>query len=209
MSFFLCGTGTGVGKTITAAAIMQRFARKAGLCYFKPIQTGTENGDDDCRTVRELSGLPADFFKATLFAFKAALSPHRAAELEGEVISFSLLMDAVRAPGLLIEGAGGLLVPINRQFTWLDLLRESQLPVILSAQSGLGTINHSLLTLRTLKGEGLRVLAVVFCGELNPDNMRTVTDFSGVPAVAFDGGSIPDLSRLDPQRLLEDFIYGN
>lgn len=203
MSVFICGTGTGVGKTITAAAIMKRYASRMKISYFKPIQTGTELGDDDTRTVRELSGLPAEFFQPPLYAFKAPLSPHRAAELEGQRISFAGLLDRVgSSPNLLIEGAGGLLVPINRQCTWLDFLKELQLPVILAAHSGLGTINHSLLTIRALEQEGLRIIAIVFCGELMPDNMKTVNDFSGLPVLAFDGGSALDLSRFDEEEKL-------
>lgn len=213
MSLFICGTDTAAGKTCTAAALMSRFAANNSLRYWKPIQTGSE-ADSDRDTVASLTSLPGQRFLPVAFSFRAPLSPHRAAELEQRRIELPELiryLEHYRSQGpLLIEGAGGLLVPLNRRHTWLDFLRQSSLPVLVVGRSGLGTINHSLLTIATLKSHSVEVVGIVFFGPLNEDNMRTVGEFSGIPLlgrVEFREGRIVS-ADLDREGILEARLRG-
>ncbi|MCR9141586.1 MAG: dethiobiotin synthase [bacterium] len=205
MSVFVCGTDTGVGKTITSAALMRSYRDVPGLCYWKPVQTGD---DDDRRTVQTLSGVDGDRLYPNSYHFAEPLSPHRAAELEDDHIVMDRLLEDLaryRSSGpLIVEGAGGLLVPLNRRTTWLDFLKLAQLPVVIVARTALGTINHSLLTARILKDAGLPVVGFVFCGPDNPDNVRTIMEFTDLPALVqfeYTDGD-PITTNVDPAGLL-------
>ena len=185
MHFFICGTDTDVGKTITSAHIMAQFAARHDLYYWKPVQSGAD--DDDSRTVQKLSQVASARILPGAWHFSKPLSPHYAAELDGQRIHLPKLVDRFRelqGHNLIVEGAGGLLVPLNRHDTWIDFLRLTRLPVIVVARSGLGTINHSLLTVERLRLEKLVVKGIVFTGPFNADNVRTVCDFSGLPCLA-------------------------
>ncbi|MEQ9363572.1 MAG: dethiobiotin synthase [Leptospirales bacterium] len=205
MSVFVCGTDTGVGKTITSAALMRSYRDVPGLRYWKPVQTG---GDDDRGTVQSLAGLASDRLHPNTYRFNEPLSPHRAAELEDDQIVMDRLLEDLtryRAAGpLIVEGAGGLLVPLNRRTTWLDFLRLAQLPVVIVARTSLGTINHSLMTARILKAAELPVVGFVFCGPDNPDNVRTIMEFTDLPALTqfeyTDGEALT--ANVDPAGLL-------
>lgn len=210
MSLFVCGTDTGVGKTILSAALFRRYAPdNPALRYWKPVQTGD---DDDCAEVLRLSGLPAERAYPNQYKFQAPLSPHRAAELEHSEVSFDALIERYvelsRSGPLLLEGAGGLLVPLNRRYTWLDFLERARLPVVLAARSGLGTINHSLLTLAALRSRAIPVAGVVFCGTPeNPDNFRTVAEFGSVSVVGcFSYAPGAPLGDPDPAGLLAPYL---
>lgn len=208
MSLFITGTDTGVGKTIASAAILRQYADVPGLRYWKPVQTGD---DDDRGTVAALSGLPADRFLPNTYHFPEPLSPHRAAELaDGHVELDRLLADYERysaAGPLLIEGAGGLLVPLTRRLTWVDFLqRVKSVPVLIATRTALGTINHSLLTAQALKAARISAVGYLFCGTDNPDNMRTIMEFSDLPALAqfeyAEGDPLPADLNIDPAGLL-------
>ncbi len=209
MSIFLTGTDTGVGKTHTAAALLLRYP---GLRYWKPVQTGP---DDDRATARALSGLSADRFLSTGWSFRAPLAPHLAAELEGRADEVSVARiherfnEYARTGPLLVEGAGGLLVPLRRvpRETWLAFIIEANLPVVIAARTALGTINHTLLTIQALRGAGARALGVVFCGADNPDNRRTIAQFGGVDDLGcFDAADRVETWSLDPRGVLAQWV---
>lgn len=196
------------------ALLMRRYRQRA-MRYWKPIQTGD---DDDCETVRRLTELPPNRFVPVLNRYAAPLSPHRAAELESAEVDTRRLikrfnMEREQSP-LIVEGAGGLLVPITRRYTWLDFLNESGLPVVIAARSGLGTINHSLLTVRALQSAQVPVLGLAFCGVYNEDNVHTISDLSGLPVIAcFDPNETDFKNRLrddehaiDAHNLLESYL---
>ena len=211
MALFICGTDTDAGKTHAAAAILLRYHASAkNLRYWKPIQTGSES-DDDCAFARTLSGLSKSYFLPTSFLYSKPLSPHRAAELDGaDCPTVSELVKKYKkyaADGaLLIEGAGGLLVPINRKETWVDFLLETGASVVLTARSGLGTINHSLLTLRELERNRIDVVGIIYFGPENLDNMKTIEDFSGIKRIGQLSSGVGSLEKaaslLDPDSLL-------
>ena len=142
----ITATDTDVGKTVFAAAL----AGAIGACYWKPIQCGLEDGGDIAR-VKALSGLPDDRLLPEVYRFALAASPHRAAEAEGVEIDVARLAPpSVDAP-LVIEGAGGLMVPVTRRMLLIDVLATWRIPVILCARTALGTINHTLLSLEALR----------------------------------------------------------
>ncbi len=204
MSVFLTGTDTGAGKTTSAAAIMLRYP---GLSYWKPVQTGL---DYDRLRVQSLCGMygqdtlgaPERFLEESYY-FPAPLSPHRAAELakthiDPEKILEDLQNHQSKKGPLLIEGAGGILVPLTRSYTWLDFLKASGLPVLIAARNALGTINHSLLTIELLKSHSIPVLGLLFCGPTQKtDNWRTVEEISQIPVLlAFDSVQEKDFRKL-------------
>ncbi len=201
MSFFLTGTDTGVGKTTSAAMLLLRYQQ---LMYWKPVQTGL---DFDRATVAKLSGLAEQRFLAETYSFPDPLSPHRAAELVGQQIKPEKIIADLRvaeqkarelgSQSLLIEGAGGLLVPLTRDYTWLDFLVQTKLSVVIVARTALGTINHSLLTVEMLRNYDVNILGFIFCGPPNADNLRTISEFSRLPVLCcFDFKQEKDLKKV-------------
>jgi len=198
---FVTGTDTGVGKTVVAACLAR--AWRAG--YWKPVQTGTITADDDTATVVALAGVPAEHVYPPAYALRAPLSPHAAAELEGVAIT----MDAITLPQcahpLVVEGAGGLFVPLNERDFMIDLMARLALPILLVARSTLGTINHTLLSLGALKSRGLPVAGIVLNGPPNAGNRAAIERFGRVPVLAelprvdpLDGAAVGHLSGLIP-----------
>jgi dethiobiotin synthase len=198
--FFVTGTDTGVGKTVAAAALMHRFRGVAPLRYWKPIQTGIEI-DDDTATVRRLGACSEDELLNQGVRLPKPVSPHLAAQWAGQRI------DLVKLRGLIgfddgdttwiVEGAGGLLVPVNETQTMADWIAYLALPVLVVARSGLGTINHTLLTLEALQARSLRVAGVMMIGEPNADNRAAIERYGRVRVVA----EMPFLTPLDPGLL--------
>ena len=197
---FVTGTDTGVGKTVAAAALMHRFRDVGALRYWKPIQTGIES-DDDTATVRRLGACSEDELLDRGVRLPKPVSPHLAAQWARQRI------DLVELRGLIgfdddgttwiVEGAGGLLVPVNETQTMADWIAYLALPVLVVARSGLGTINHTLLTLEALRTRSLRVAGVMMIGEPNADNRAAIEHYGHVPVVA----EMPILTPLDPGSL--------
>lgn len=192
------GTDTGVGKTVVAAMLAQALDAH----YWKPIQSGTDGGTDTAR-VAALAGLPSTRIVPERFVLTQPLSPHRAAELDGmEIHPANLALPHVPGDGwLIVEGAGGVLVPINRTVLQIDLFARWAAPVVVVARTSLGTINHSLLTLEALRQRAIPVLGIVFVGDSMPDSERTIVDFSGVTRL----GRLPFLPSLNPNSLRDAF----
>ena len=192
----IAGTDTDVGKTVVAA--MLTLALEA--YYWKPVQCGIEGGVDT-KTVQKLTQLPPERFVEERYILSEPLSPHRAAELDGVEISLDHLeLPEVKGP-LLIEAAGGLMVPLTRQNLQVNLFKKWGLPVILVARTGLGTINHTLLSLEALWGRKIPVHGLIFVGDDNPDTIRTIAEFSKIKIL----GRVPMLDSLTPSSLTKTF----
>ncbi len=191
-SFIVSGTDTGIGKT--AAAAMLTLALRAR--YWKPIQSGTEDGTDTA-TVKALTVLPDAHFLPEAYVLNAPLSPHRSAELDGVEIDTERLALPEVEGGLIVEGAGGLMVPVTRQWLQIDLFKRWGAPVILCARTGLGTINHTLLSIEALRARAVPLHGVLFVGDDNPDNIRTIAEISGARIL----GRLAWLDRLDSASL--------
>jgi dethiobiotin synthetase len=194
--YIITGTDTGIGKTVFAS--MLTLALKG--IYWKPIQSGTKDGTD-LQTTKKLTGLSDEHFTAEAYVLSQPLSPHRAAELDKVSIDVERLkLPSVSLP-LIIEGAGGLMVPVTRDALFIDLFKQWRLPVILCARTALGTINHTLLSVEALKKRNILIHGIAFVGDDNPDNISTIAAFSGVKVL----GRLPSLERIDKSTLEKAF----
>lgn len=189
----ITGTDTDIGKTIVAAGLM--LCLKDAL-YWKPIQAGMEDATDTER-VMALSGLPHERFLPEAYKLRSAASPHLAARLDDMVISPAMLkIPEVSAP-LIIEGAGGVMVPLTDDFLMLDLFARWRMPVILVARTGLGTINHSLLSIEALRARNITLGGIIFSGEPHEENERIIPHISGVRSL----GRLPWMPSPEHARL--------
>ena len=192
---FITGTDTGVGKTVTSAALLLRYRSAAPLRYWKPVQTGIEQ-DDDTREVQRLTGCQA----ADGLRLRHPVSPHLAARRSGVTIETGDLLRMLPAESgdaWIVEGAGGVLVPLNDRDLMIDLMQALALPVVVVARSSLGTINHTLLTLEALRARSLPIAGVVISGPRNPDNREAIERYGRIAVI----GELPPLSPLDAATL--------
>ena len=186
------GTDTGIGKTVFAAGLTGLLAGT----YWKPVQSGIED-ETDSEIVARLSGLPAGRILPEAYRLNAPLSPHRAAELDGVEIDIGKLALPAGQRPLIIEGAGGLMVPVNRQTLYIDLFARWQAPLVLCARTGLGTINHALLSIEALRSRSIPLLGVAFIGDEMADTQRTIAEMGKVRVL----GRLPRLDPLTPEAL--------
>ncbi len=191
---FVTGTDTDIGKTVLAGIL----ACGLQADYWKPVQSGSMSPTDSERIA---SWLGEDRVHRETYLLKEPLSPNQSAEQEGKEIVLEDFSLPLSSRPVVVEGAGGLLVPLNQQHTMLDLIIHLGLPVIVAARSGLGTINHSLLSLLALKRARVPILGVVFIGPESSLNSRDVGHFSGVPVL----GYIPWMNELEVGRFPEIF----
>lgn len=190
------GTDTGIGKTVFAAGL----AGALGAYYWKPIQAGVDP-EGDKETVAALSGLPADRILPEAFRLNTPASPHLAARIDGVTIALDQLpLPQVDGP-LVVEGAGGVLVPISETLLMADLFAHWGQPVILCARTGLGTINHSLLSIEAVRSRGAQLAGIAFIGDPHAENERIIPQLAGVPSL----GRLPHLDQLDPASLKAAF----
>lgn len=185
---------------MASAAIVCRYRGAGRLRYWKPIQTGVDL-DDDTREVQRLARCRPDEVLDRGVRLPRPLSPHLAARLEGETIDLASVVDDVAGESdaslWVVEGAGGVLVPVNESDMMVDLMSRLGLPVVVVARSGLGTINHTLLTLEALRARARVVAGVLLVGDRNPDNRLAIEQFGCVRVV----GELPWLSPLTPDAL--------
>ncbi len=200
---FVTGTDTGVGKTVASAALLYRL-RALGIAarYWKPIQTGIES-DDDTATVARLSGCGAAGTLDAGVRLPRPLSPHLAARLAGTSIALDDVLghggSALMRDYWVVEGAGGVLVPVNDRELMVDVMRALALQVVVVARTGLGTINHTLLTLESLRARALTVAGVVMVGDPSGENRDAIEHYGRTSVL----GTIPMLSPLTPGTLQE------
>lgn len=194
----MTGTDTGIGKTVFSAAL----AHALGAAYWKPVQSGLDEGADRDH-VASLAGLPAERVLPEAYRLATPCSPHRAAEIDGVVIDPARLALPPDRP-LVVEGAGGVLVPVTRTTTFADVFAWWGLPVIVVARTALGTINHSLLTIEALRARGVTVHGIAFVGEGNADSEATIAAMGNVRRL----GRLPRLDPLTPAALHAAFADG-
>lgn len=190
------GTDTGIGKTVFSAGLT-RFLD--GL-YWKPVQSGPEE-ETDSETIAHLSGVPAERILPEAYRLKTPASPHLAAAIDGVTIDVERLAPPRTERPLVIEGAGGLLVPLTEDVLTIDVFARWGLPLVLCARSGLGTINHTLLSLEALRRRGVPVLGVALLGEPHGENARIIARLGQVPVL----GTLPMLDPLTPDSLAAAF----
>ena len=194
--FVVTGTDTGIGKTVFAAGL----AGALGACYWKPIQAGVDP-EGDKETVAALSGLPAERILPEAYRLATAASPHLAARIDGVDIRLDrLALPRVDGP-LVVEGAGGLMVPISETMLMIDLFAHWGQPVILCARTALGTINHSLLTIEALRTRDVPILGIAFIGNPQEDTEETICAIGKVRRL----GRLPLLDPLGSESLAATF----
>lgn len=193
---FITGTDTGVGKTVIAgclAAALYRAGKKVAV--YKPVQCGGllkgKIKSPDLALVKELSGIP-DSALVNDFSFQMAASPHLAAEREKLKVDIGLIKKHNKLllneyDFVLIEGAGGLIVPLTRNYTVLSLIQELSVPVIIVSRAGLGTINHTSLTINALRSFEIPVLGIIFNyfkgGLIEEDNKKIIPALNNVSVI--------------------------
>lgn len=195
--FIVTGTDTDVGKTVFAAALVGALR----ATYWKPIQAGLAGGTDSQR-VAELAATSPDRVLPEAYRLTTPASPHRAAEIDGVEIDVQrLALPQVSSSPLIVEGAGGVLVPLTRKTVQADLFASWDLPVILVAATRLGTINHSLLSIEALKRRAIALHGIAFVGDANDDSEATICAMGKVRRL----GRLPLLDPLTPSTLAAAF----
>lgn len=197
-SLFVTGTDTDVGKTVVAAALV------VGLdaYYWKPIQAGL-TPSTDTRDVRAWTGLPDVRFLPEAYRLREPMSPHAAAEIEGVELELGRIVRAELPTdrSVIVEGAGGLMVPINRDALMVDLIGQLAMPVVLVARTGLGTLNHTLLSVSELKRRSIPLLGVVLNGAEHESNRKAIEEYGDVRVL----GRVPRLESIDTESLRRAF----
>ena len=197
---FVTGTDTNIGKTVVAAALMHRLRTMCEVTYWKPVQTGFPT-DDDTQMVGSLGLCTTDEIHAEGIRLPAPVSPHLAAALAGTKISMQEITARVSLQSenraWVVEGAGGVLVPLNDTALMIDLICGLKLPVVIVARSSLGTINHTLLTLEALRNRQQEIAGVILVGEKSAENRRAIEQYGDVPVL----GEMPRFDVLTPETL--------
>jgi adenosylmethionine-8-amino-7-oxononanoate aminotransferase len=200
-ALFITGADTSVGKTMVSALL----ALALDADYWKPVQSGARD-EDETSTVAALTGLPPERLHAPVYSLAEPLSPHEAARRDRVVLRLERIVPPESPRMLLVEGAGGILAPLRdgsedqgaaSPLCMADLARHLGTPVLVVARSGLGTLNHTLLTLEALERRGLRVLGIVLNGPPHPENRMALERLARVPVLA----EIPTFPDLQPEIL--------
>lgn len=193
-SYFITGIGTGIGKTIASAVLTEKLQAD----YWKPIQSG-DLEQSDSLTVKSLLSNPISNIHPEQYRLNHPLSPHLSAKLDGLTIELENFKLPITNNKLIVEGAGGLMVPLNDQHLVLDLIKKINLQVILISQHYLGSINHTLLTINTLKQHNISIKGIIFNGESNIESENYILNYGEVTNL----GSILPLGKLNKKSIIE------
>lgn len=190
--FFVTGTDTDIGKTLASSWLLLH----VNGFYWKPVQSGVPKDRD---TVQAITELPDDRFLPSAYELSQPLSPHEAAKRDGVEIDMAKFMLPQTDRPLIVEGAGGLMVPLNKDKLVIDLIKLLDLPVILVCRSGLGTINHTLLSLEAMNTRGIDVAGIIMCGPKSPHNREALEEYGKTPILV----EIDQLDTVSKEMLLE------
>lgn len=188
MQFFITGIGTEIGKTLVSAIVTEYLQAD----YWKPVQSGDLHWTDTMK-VQSLTSNSKSVFHPERHRLSAPLSPHASAALDGVQINLSDFTLPQTSNHLVVEGAGGLMVPLNDQDVMLDLIQQLQIPVILVSRNYLGSINHTLLSFEALKQRNIPIAGIVFNGEPNPASESFIENYTQLP-VLFRVGNLDDIT---------------
>lgn len=198
VQYFVTGTDTDVGKTVASAWLMLHL----NAAYWKPIQSGLEERDID--RMKEYTSVPDGSFFSSIYELTQPLSPHESARRDGIQIEMNEFILPDTDQNLIVEGAGGLMVPINDNQFVIDMMVHLNIPAILVVRSGLGTINHTLLSLETMHKRGIEIVGIIMSGEKSSHNRQALEEYSqkvirgGVPIIA----EIDQLETVNKESLL-------
>jgi len=195
---FITGIGTGIGKTVVSAVLTEKL--KAD--YWKPIQSGDLDSSDTLKVKSLVSNLQTVFHPET-YGLTQPYSPHKSARIDGIEIDETKFVIPQTDNQLIIEGAGGLMVPLNDHFLMIDLIKNLDAEVVLVSQNYLGSINHTLLSISVLKQYGIDIKGIVFNGNLEPDSESYILQYTGVKLL----GHLPEFNTLDKEAIIEAGKY--
>lgn len=194
MNLFITGIGTNVGKTVVSAVLTEALQAD----YWKPIQSGVVEGKDS-DTVKSLISNSKSVFHPETYLLKEPLSPHFAAKLDGVKIELRNIKLPKTSNHLIIEGAGGLLVPINDSHYVIDIAKQFDCEIVLVISSYLGCINHSLLSIDNLLRNGFKLKALVFNGIFEPEVKQAITNYVKNTLII----DVPQLDELSKSAVLQ------
>lgn len=194
MTYFITGIGTEIGKTVSSAIVVEALEAD----YWKPIQAG-ELEYSDSQKVKDLISNTKSQFHAESYRLKLPMSPHAAAQKESITIELSKCQLPKTKNALVVEGAGGLLVPLNDKDCIIDLIKELNIKVILISQHYLGSINHTLLSIEALKNKNIPIKGILFNGEENKDTEHIILSKSGLVSL----GRIPQMKTVNKAAIKE------
>jgi dethiobiotin synthetase len=175
MNYFITGIGTDVGKTVVAAILTEALEAD----YWKPIQAGDLENSDTIKVQKLISNSKTVFHKEA-YRLTQPMSPHAAAKIDNIVIYFDKIVTPQTNNNLIIEGAGGLMVPLNNNQLISDLIKTLDIETILVSQNYLGSINHTLLSIETLKQKGIKIKGIIFNGDENKETEEYILNYTGV-----------------------------
>ena len=191
-SYFLTGIGTDVGKTVVSAILCELLQ----ATYWKPIQSG-DLQNSDSKKIQEWLNNTVEIIPET-HLFSEALSPHVASKIDGVSINSAMLNLPKTTGNLIVEGAGGWLVPINDEgITFADLAEQWNIPIILVSRHYLGSINHTLLTIESIQARNIKIHGIIYVGEPLPDTCEIIEKISGVKTLF----SVPLFDKVDTENI--------
>lgn len=179
MQIFVTGTDTSVGKTVISSWLVMRM----NAHYWKPIQTCAPHEEDDSQIVQRITNLPANRIIPSIYSFTRPVSPHLAAKLAGQAIDFEAIILPKTSP-LIVEGAGGVMTPINDNYKMIDLIKKFNILTAIVARSTVGTINHTCLTIEALRSRNIPIWGVIMNGPKNIDNKQAIEKYGKVKVLA-------------------------
>lgn len=193
--YFITGIGTNIGKTMVSAILTE--ALKAD--YWKPIQAGNVESSDPMIVQNLITNTHTEIHPSS-YSFEMPASPHFAAEKEGIEIDMNKIQIPVTKNHLVIEGAGGILVPINRKQLIVDLVQRLQTPAILVVQNYLGAINHTLLSIEALQKRNIPIEGIIYNGGTRMENIDYIENFTGIKTL----GYVPELKIINKETILKE-----
>ena len=192
--FIMAGIGTEIGKTLISAIFTQGLQAD----YWKPVQSGNPE-EADALFIEQMTQVPDGQIWESSYLLTQPLSPHSAAEIDGLRISLDEIQLPATTRPLIVELAGGILVPLNEKDTNLDLIKQIGFPVVLVSKNYLGSINHTLLSYEILKAQQIPIAGIVFNGLANPSGEKFILNHTGLKVLL----RVPELSKIDPEIIQE------
>ncbi|GGI26334.1 dethiobiotin synthase [Pedobacter mendelii] len=190
--YFVAGIGTGIGKTLVSAVLTE----KLNADYWKPIQSGDLDVSDSL-TIKNLISNKKTFIHPESYRLTNPLSPHLSAKLDNVEINLNQIKIPATENNLIIEGAGGLMVPLNEKQLLIDLIKDFNIEVILASQNYLGSINHTLLSINLLQQYQIKIKGIIFNGDENHETQSYILQYSKVKYL----GNIPQMEIINKESV--------
>jgi len=195
---FVTGIGTGIGKTVVSAVLVEKLQAD----YWKPIQSG-DLDNSDTQTVMQLVSNATSYLHAEAYRLTQPFSPHKSAAIDGITIEPAKIVIPDTSNRLIIEGAGGLMVPLTMNFLIIDLIKQLGAEVVLVTKNYLGSINHTLLSIYALQKENIPIKGLIFNGRKDIYSKEVILDYAGLKLL----GHLPEYNQLDKKAIIDAGSY--